>query len=271
MPLTRHKAALDRLYHRYNRRRFVHPDPLEFLYQYEDPRDREVVGLLASALAYGRVEQILKSVGGVLEPMGPSPARYVRDSNAGGLRRDFGHFRHRFQTCRELSALLLGIKAVLKRHGSLEACFAAGLERGAQTAADALAALVGELHRPVSGRAGHLLPHPAKGSACKRLNLFLRWMIRCDDVDVGVWSAMPAAMLLVPLDTHMHRIGLELALTRRKAADVRTAVEMTAAFRAIRPDDPVRYDFALTRLGIRNDGDIGAFLAARRAEGADHD
>ena len=95
-----------------------------------------------------------------------------------------------------------------------------------------------------------LLPSPESGSACKRLNLFLRWMVRSDAVDPGGWSGVSPAMLIVPLDTHMHRIAAKLGLTKRRAADFRAAREVTGAFRTIAPEDPVKYDFALTRLGI---------------------
>ncbi|MFC1474950.1 TIGR02757 family protein, partial [bacterium] len=99
-------------------------------------------------------------------------------------------------------------------------------------------------------RSCYLTPAPRRGSACKRMNLFLRWMVRRDDVDPGPWTDVPASKLVVPLDTHMHRISSGMGLTSRKQADLKTAIEITDAFRAISPEDPVRYDFALTRLGI---------------------
>jgi uncharacterized protein (TIGR02757 family) len=89
----------------------------------------------------------------------------------------------------------------------------------------------------------------------------LRWMVRKDRVDPGGWSGIPAAKLLIPLDTHMHKIATGLGATKRKAADMRTVVEITEAFGRLAPEDPVRYDFALTRLGIRSEMDVGAFLA----------
>ncbi len=112
---------------------------------------------------------------------------------------------------------------------------------------------------------GRLLCHPAAGSACKRLNLYLRWMVRRDDVDPGGWTGVSPARLVIPLDVHMHRIGRGLGLTQSRYANLRTALEITAAFRRIAPDDPVRYDFALTRLGIRSDTDLEGFLARCRA------
>ncbi|MCP4693017.1 MAG: DUF2400 domain-containing protein, partial [Desulfobacterales bacterium] len=112
-------------------------------------------------------------------------------------------------------------------------------------------------------RPGHLVALPEKGSACKRMNLFLRWMVREDAVDPGGWEGVPASSLIIPLDTHMHRIGLGLNFTKRKQANMRTALEITEAFKALYPDDPVKFDFALTRLGIRDDLDPGEFLASR--------
>ena len=114
----------------------------------------------------------------------------------------------------------------------------------------ALARFVGELRSYAGSVLPSLLPSPADGSACKRLNLFLRWMVRKDAVDPGPWTSVPGAKLVVPLDTHMFRIARGLGLTPRRQADLKIALEITAGFRAIRPDDPVRYDFSLTRLAL---------------------
>ncbi len=253
------REALDELYCRYNRRTFVHPDPLEFLYDYDDLRDREVVGLVASSLAYGRVAQILKSVSRVLERM-PSPSAFLRRATSDSLRSAFSGFKHRFATGEELSAMLFGAKRVIERYGSLHACFTSALRDDHPTVLPAVSVFTTELISGSGGCVGHLLPRPERGSACKRINLFLRWMVRRDEVDPGGWSGVPASKLIVPLDTHMHRICRALGLTDRKQADMRTAVEITEAFREIAPDDPVRYDFAITRLGIRSDTDLDEFL-----------
>jgi len=243
-------GQLERLYERCNRRKFVRPDPLEFLYPYEDPADREVVGLVASSLAYGRVLQINRSVEGVLGKMSPSPSRFIRDASPASLRRTFSGFRHRFTTGDEMAAMLLGVQDVLLQYGSLQSCFTSALVRDAETVAPALACFVEKLTAGSPGCRSSLLPSPAKGSACKRLNLFLRWMVRSDGIDPGGWHDVPASMLVIPLDTHMHRVCLGLGLTRRRQANMRTALEVTDSFRKIVPDDPVRYDFILTRPGI---------------------
>ncbi|MDY7010984.1 MAG: TIGR02757 family protein [Planctomycetota bacterium] len=258
MPLLEHAGMFEGLYCDLNRRGYVHPDPLEFLYDYNDPSDREIVGLIAGSLAHGRVVQILKSVQCALRRMESSPAHFLRDASEYSLKRNFVGFRHRFSTGENLTAMLMGVKRVIERYGSLRDCFASALNDGDETVLPALSAFAKELGSV--GRCGHLLPDPSRRSACKRLNLFLRWMVRCDEVDPGGWDAIPAAKLIIPLDTHMHRIGLALGATRRKTADMRTALEITDAFRRISPDDPVRYDFALTRLGIRSDMDLSEFL-----------
>jgi uncharacterized protein (TIGR02757 family) len=255
-------GALERLYLAYNRRAFVHPDPLEFLYRYDDVPDREIAGLVASSLAFGRVEQIGKSVSWVLERMDPSPFRYVTRASEDAMRSRFCGFRHRFADDANLVGLLIGVRDALGRHGSLEACFESGFDKDDETILPGLAAFGRELTQGKAGPGNPLLACPDRGSACKRLNLFLRWMVRRDDVDPGGWDGIPPGKLIVPLDTHMHRISRMFGLTTRRQADMRAALEVTEGFRAIAPDDPVRYDFCLTRLGIRGEP-IGAEALAR--------
>jgi uncharacterized protein (TIGR02757 family) len=246
------RETLDQIYALYNRREFIHPDPLEFLHHYDDSLDREIVGMVASALAYGRVHQILRSVSEVLQRMGESPSRFILEHSHAAIHKRFRDFRHRFTGGGQLAALLCGMKGLIQSHGSLRASFAMNCKLDDETILPALTAFVEELSEEARDELITLLPSPRKGSACKRLNLFLRWMVRSDDVDPGGWGGVGACKLIVPLDTHMHRIGLEAGLTRRKQADLRTALEVTQAFREIVPEDPVRYDFALTRLGIRD-------------------
>ncbi len=254
------KGKLEALYHRYNQREFVHPDPLQFLYHYEGLCDREVAAFVASSLAYGRVAQILKSVSSVLERMVPSPSTFLKHACLEAIRKTFAGFKHRFTTAEKFCAMLVAIKEILERHGSLGACFSAGLKDDDQTILPALCAFTRELIGKASGSLDHLVPSPVGGSACKRLNLFLRWMVRQDGVDPGGWENVPQSKLIVPVDTHMHRICLHLGLTRRKQANMATAVEITEGFKALAPDDPVRYDFSLTRLGIRRDAELADYL-----------
>lgn len=262
------KPTLEALYRRLNRREYVHPDPLEFLYRYDDPRDREVVGLVASSLAYGRVKQILASVGKVLGILGARPARFIRGradrASAEELRGRLAGFRHRFTTGDEIAAMLAGAARLASEHGSLGGAFTEFMSPDDETVLPALERFACEL----SSRGGlgrcHLVPDPCRGSACKRLLLYLRWMVRRDAVDPGGWDLVPASKLVVPLDTHMFRLCRAMGLTARKAANIRAALEVTAGFRRVSPDDPVRYDFALTRLGIHPEISASDFPAFER-------
>ena len=249
------KKTIHTLYNQYNKRGYVHPDPLEFLYLYKEIRDREIVGLIASSLAYGRVKQILNSVSFVLDKMNPSPHVFIKNSSYKSFCKVFEGFTHRFATGDHLAALLWGIKNVIAKYGSLNECFVYGLSPNDDTVIPAMTFFTGQL---IAGRSepGHLVALPEKGSACKRMNLFLRWMVRKDSVDPGGWKNIPLSKLVIPLDTHMHKISLKLGLTAKKQANMNTALEITSRFRQLVPDDPVKYDFVLTRLGIRDDMDM---------------
>ena len=245
------KEKLDELYLSYNKRSYVDPDPLLFLYDYPDVRDREIAGLIAACLAYGRVEFIMKSVASVLEKLSPSPAAYILSRSEKDMAQDFKGFRYRYAGEAHMLSLLLGIRNVLNVFSSLEACVADGLSDKDKTLMPGLESLFRHLVK--AGNPGHLLADPSKKSACKRSQLFLRWMVRKDEVDPGGWDSICASKLIVPLDTHMHKVGKILGFTLRKSADMKTALEITEGFRQVEKNDPVKYDFCLTRFGIRRD------------------
>jgi uncharacterized protein (TIGR02757 family) len=254
------KIKLENLYRRYNKRIYVHPDPLEFLYSYQDIKNREVVGLIASSLAYGKVKQILKSVSSVLDIMKPSPYRFLMNSNYTSLCNAFEGFTHRFARGAHLSALLWGAKNIITQFGSLNACFIDNLSPDDKTLIPGMT-FFAKMLTAGKNKPGHLVALPEKGSACKRMNLFLRWMVRNDDVDPGGWADVPLSKLIVPLDTHMHKISLKLGFTSRKQANMHTALEITNGFKRFVPDDPVKYDFSLTRFGIREGMNMDSLLS----------
>lgn len=238
------------MYEKYNHQQYVHPDPVEFLYNYALPEDREIIGFLASALAYGRVQQIHNSVSSVLQVMGSSPLHFLLHTPWGSLRKMFAGFSHRFARGDNLAALLVGAGGLVARHGSLQAAFLSGYSEKDDNVLPALSNFAEALVAAAPADPGHLLALPDRGSACKRLNLYLRWMVRQDAVDPGGWHQIPTSHLIIPLDTHMHRLGLQLGFTHRKQGNMITALEVTEGFKAISPHDPVRYDFILTRLGV---------------------
>jgi uncharacterized protein (TIGR02757 family) len=254
---------LDALYLRYGAET-VGTDPIVFPRRYAADADREVVGWIATAFAYGQVPTIQASVGRILAALGPSPASAIdriadfRALSRGGL----AGFRHRFHGARDTAALLYAIARARSEAGSVRAFFESELRDEDEDVAPLLSRVVGRIlafdWRPVLGTrriperspVRFFFPDPADGSACKRWNLYLRWMVRRDAVDFGIWSGIPARRLVVPTDTHVHRIARRLGLTRRRAADWRAAREITDAFARFDPDDPVRFDYALCRIGI---------------------
>ena len=247
---TELKAFLDGLYYVYQRRELINPDPLYFLYKYEDVRDREIAGLVASSLAYGRVAQIMKSVDRVLTCLTDEPYKFLVNNDEPEIVPE--GFKHRFTTGNDVNNLLRNLREILREYGTLEGFLRECLRDSAGEIYSALDEFSAGLSRNREAGSFPLVTAPRDGSACKRLFLFLKWMVRSDEVDPGGWKVIRPCDLTIPTDTHMHRISMELGFTRRKNADLRCAIEITDGFRKICPEDPARYDFVLTRFGIRS-------------------
>lgn len=246
------RPALERLYARYNHRDYAETDPVSFLYRYPDPPDREVAGLVAALLAYGQLAQIMNSVEDALGRLGRHPHRFLLETPPQGLRRAARGFTHRVVNADRFWRLLWGLKDVLTEHGSLQACFLSHDEPDRPTVLPGLTGFAHELARGGRGPA-HLIADPAKGSACKRWNLFLRWMVRRNEVDPGGWEGVSPARLIMPLDTHTWRVCRRMGLTERGTCDMKAALEVTRAFRRMAPEDPVKYDFALMHASEADD------------------
>lgn len=254
------RANLDRFLTEWRPEHRLENDPIELPHRYRDPRDIEVSALLASSLAYGRVDLFKPKVTALLDAMGSSPARFVASLDLEGAAELLDGFVYRFNLGADVAVLLLGAGAALRRYGSLEAPFVEALEQHASlhTALDAFIRTLRDVdHQAIASRLGrtrglnHLLPSPLGAGAAKRLNLFLRWMVRGPDaVDFGIWKRVQKSALLIPLDTHIHRIARLLGLTKRNDLTWRTAEEITATLRRLDPIDPVRYDFALCHYGM---------------------
>lgn len=228
-------------------------DPVRFPHRYRDPRDAEAAAFLAASFAFGRVSQIHRFLESLFAVLGPSPVATLAGPRPLRYRRVEG-LSHRFVSSRGVFLLLRCLRRVLREEGSLEHLYRAvcGETPGLRTG---LSAFLGWFRdawgEDLPRERNFLFPDPRGGSACKRHNLFLRWMVRYGDgVDLGLWSALSPAELIVPLDTHLARLGRWLGLTRRDSADWKTAEEITRGFRAVCPEDPVRFDFPLTRIGI---------------------
>lgn len=246
------RERIEAIFQRFHRHEHVARDPLTCVYRYAHPADREVVGLISALLAYGNVTAILRALDAVFQRMHPQPAAYLLNRSPRTIRRHFAGFRYRVTGEADFVGLLLGVRTILGESGTLAPPTppAAPAADESPAALPAMAAMVDRLVAAARRPLPHLLSHPARGSACKRLNLYFRWMVRQDAIDPGGWTTLKPADLIVPLDTHLHRVATALGLTRRKQANLATAIEITAGLRQIDPTDPLRFDFALTRPGI---------------------
>src|SRR5687767_6480091 len=229
----------------------IAPDPLQLVLRYDDPLDQEVAGLIAAAFAYGRADIIVANIGAVLAKMTPSPYRYLAMFDRREATRRFAGFAHRFHKTPDLVALFAALAQAIRTHGSLGALFKQCYDPHDEDIAPSLARFTEALRDSATQQlSNYLLTSPNDGSACKRMNLYLRWMVRRTPPDLGLWTFVDPAKLVIPLDTHIHRIATFLGLNDRTTADWKAARLLTDRLARFDSADPVRYDFALCRLGI---------------------
>jgi uncharacterized protein (TIGR02757 family) len=262
MRMSEIHAALDALYASRSRQHLDN-DPLSFCHRYPDPADREIAAVIASSFAYGSVAIILRTLETIFAGLGKSPRRYVEQFDPQAGFHTFSGFKHRFNDGRDLCALLWGMRQMVEQAGSIGSFFLRGHNAADDDVSGSLnrysAAVLALDYTDVFGTSvipadsyfPFMFPAPSSGSACKRLCMFLRWMVRpADGIDLGLWEGVSPAQLIIPVDTHISRISRYLGLTRRKSADWRMAQEITRALRSFDPGDPVKYDFSLAHLGI---------------------
>jgi len=246
---------VNRVYHVYHRREFIGFDPVGLLEPYTEKEDREIVALIAALLAFGRVEQINEKVRKVLNLMHPSPREWIEYFDP----EKWQHidFYHRFVKWDDLLIIFAGIKKILDRWGSLETCFEELWKKSEYN----LHKTIGSFRATLIENNGYLkspmfLPDPAKKSPCKRWMLFLRWMVRRDEIDPGGWMCLAPKYLIVPVDVHMERVASKLELSSCRSISWRLAVEITESLKQLDPEDPVKYDFSLTRWSMDNFPDL---------------
>ena len=232
-------------------------DPLAVPLRFQDPMDQELAAWVAAHLAYGRVAPMLRAIEGALAPLGPFPAAWLREAGPDSifqLSKHLSPWKWRFHTGQDLLEWILAWKTLDRESGGF------GLEphlapKEGFNAEHQLSGLVQRLRKelPVSRGLRFSLPDPLEGGACKRWRMFLRWMARSGWPDLGLWKHYPVASLIIPVDTHVARVSRYIGLSRRSTPDGRMAREITAALRHLDPEDPLKFDFALSHLGILGD------------------
>ena len=254
------KEILDRFYRKYNFEERVLHDPIEFPHRYKEQRDIEITGFISSSLAYGKVELFRAVLEKIFSIMGRSPYDFLLSTGLTKQKKLLSGIKYRFNENEDIVCLIFILKMALQKHDSLENLFKKKYRDEDRNIGQALSGYMDELIQvdtsKVYGSNIHppglmqFFASPVNGSACKRANLFLRWMIRDRDIDFGIWKGIAKNKLIIPLDTHIAKISRCLSFSNRKSQDWKMAVEITEALKQFDPDDPLKYDFALCHHGI---------------------
>ncbi len=234
----------------------LEPDPLQFPHLFEDKKDIEVMAFIASVFAYGNVKQIISTLNTFLLIAKNQPYKFI--SNISATKNLPTNFVHRFYSNRDILHLFQLLNLAYDENGSLKNLFLSGYNSKDENVKNAITKFnyyfLKKAHKEfkkLSRGIVFIFPLPEKGSACKRMNLFLRWMVRKDELDFGLWREIPTSKLIIPVDTHIARICTQLKLTKRKNVSWKMAEEITENLKKFDPNDPVKYDFAICHIGMR--------------------
>ncbi|MDX2284399.1 MAG: TIGR02757 family protein [Bacteroidia bacterium] len=247
------KLLLDEAHARYNAPGFIPDDPVSIPHQFEARADIEIAGFLTALIAWGRRASILASARRLMALMEHAPHQFVMEADGAALAR-LDSFCHRTFNGTDARALVLALRHAYAEAGGLEAVFSAGIRPEDPTVFGGIV----QARRQLTGAPGFPartfkhLADPAAGSSAKRINMFLRWMVRSDrrGVDFGLWKQIRPDQLICPLDVHTGTVARGMGLLQRRQNDWQAALELTEALRAFCPEDPVRYDFSLFGLGV---------------------
>lgn len=251
------KQKLDHHYKAFDRTK-LEPDPLQFLHMFKDKRDIEVVGLLASIFAYGNVKQIENTLKKLIIILDGNPYLFVKNFSIRSDSNKLLGIRHRFYSEDDILKLFVVLNKEIQKHKSIKQIFLEGynisdinVKNGISNFSNHFLNSFLESFGEISSGIKFMFPLPEKGSACKRINLFLRWMVRKDELDFGFWNYIPTNKLIIPVDTHIAKISKSLNLTKRKNVSWKMAEEITQNLKKYDCLDPVKYDFAICHIGIR--------------------
>lgn len=249
------KQKLDYHYKFFDRTQ-ISPDPLEFLHKYSGFHDIEITGIISALFAYGNVKQIILTLEKIHAVMKAKPYEFVMDYNYVHSKKIFADIKHRFFTHEDIAKLFRALHLIYKNEGTLKNLFLKfyengdGIKNSITLFSKHMVELIADKHEASHG-IKFMFPDPEKGSACKRMNLFLRWMVRKDELDFGLWNEIPTSQLIIPVDTHVAKICRTLKLTHGKNVSWQMAEEITEKLKMFDPSDPVKYDFAICHIGMR--------------------
>ena len=236
----------------------LEPDPLQFPHLFKDEKDIEVMAFIASVFAYGNVRQIINSLNKFLVIAKNQPFIFIKNFEITDKSASTISFIHRFYSSKDILQLFQLLKINYGEYGSLKNLFLIGYSSSDENVKNGITNFSKYFLDKAKNEFGHvsrglafMFPLPEKGSACKRMNLFLRWVVRKDELDFGLWTEIPTSKLIIPVDTHVARICRKLKLTKRKNVSWKMAEEITENLKKFDADDPVKYDFAICHIGMR--------------------
>lgn len=236
----------------------IEPDPLQFLHRYKNPNDIEIVGLISSVFAFGNVKVINNKLEEIFNRLGKSPYNKIKNLSLEDSIKISKGLSYRFYTDEDIAELFFLLKLIIKNYGSLKNLFLLGYNPNDKNLKNAVSSfsqncisILIENKFIITNGIRFMFSNPKTGSASKRFNLFLRWMIRKDELDFGLWNEIPTNKLVIPVDTHIAKISFKLGLTKRKNINWKTAEEITENLKKYDSVDPVKYDFALCHIGMR--------------------
>lgn len=246
---------LEELYQNFEFEKAVQNDPIKFPKRYRNYADIEISALIASSFAYGSIKCFCKFLEELFLIMGVSPYDFVMNFRPNQLLKRL-KIKYRFSSFEDIVAFLFILQRLIKKTGSIEKYFSDSQQNTVSVISNFVKNALAVDVKPVYGEnikprgLLHFFPDPQKGSSCKRINLFLRWMVRNCDVDFGLWKNIKPMNLVVPLDIHIWKVSKKLGITKRNSTDLKTAIEITEFFKKINPDDPLKYDFVLCHSDI---------------------
>lgn len=245
------KDFLDKKVDQYNRPEFISGDPVSIPHQFTLKEDIEIAGFLTATLSWGNRKSIIQSASLLMQLMEQSPYHFTMESGDEDMKR-FQRFVHRTFNGNDCTYFMSALKSIYMHHGGLECVFNEMIIKGFTLKESIMHFRKIFFELPHLKHAEKHVADPSKNASAKRINMFLRWMVRNDKrgVDFGIWKTIPPSMLFCPLDLHTGNVSRKLGLLNRKANDWKSVEELTIRLRTLDSDDPVKYDFALFGLGI---------------------
>lgn len=252
------KAFLEKIYQKYNKPKSA-DDPVWNIISFEKDIDKEISAFVAAQYAFGNIQQINKTLQSIFSLLAPNPSDKILDIDFLKYVEKNININHRFLFNNEFIGLLKTLNKIYSYYGGLKKLFLMNYnpyDQNLKNSISKFSIYLREIHKSHSKtpirKLKFMYPDPNENSVCKRMNLFLRWMVRKDNIDLGLWNEIKTFQLIIPLDTHILKVSRYFGLTKRKSLSWNMAVEITENLKKFDVDDPVKYDFALSHLDIKN-------------------